>query len=134
MNRLLGYSPGAAKPAAVTNQRKGKGAKTVLTEDGPICIEVPRDRDGSSEPPLIPEHERCLTGFDEKIVAMYAGRMTVRGIRTALSRSGRDQHVDVQGSCRNSTAPRSRPSSLARLLTRSWPESWAGSHGHSFNS
>ncbi|EON12803.1 transposase IS1090 [Pandoraea sp. SD6-2] len=39
-----------AKPARVTNQRNGKGAMTVLTEDGPIRIEMPRDRDGSFEP------------------------------------------------------------------------------------
>ena len=41
MNHHLGYSAGAAKPAAVTNQRNGTGAKTVLTEDGPIRIEAP---------------------------------------------------------------------------------------------
>src|ERR1700750_3280391 len=55
MNHHLGYLPGAAKPAAVTNQRNGKGAKTVLTEDGPIRIEGPRDRDGSSEPLIFPK-------------------------------------------------------------------------------
>lgn len=47
MNHHLGYPPGAAKPATVTNQRNGTGAKTVLTEDGPIRIEVPRDREGA---------------------------------------------------------------------------------------
>jgi putative transposase len=52
MNHHLGYPPGAAKPANATNQRNGKGAKTVLTEDDPIRIEVPRDRDGSFEPIL----------------------------------------------------------------------------------
>jgi transposase-like protein len=84
MNHHLGYSPGASKPAAVTNQRNGKGAKTVLTEDGPIRIEVPRDRDGSFEPLLIPKHERRFTGFDDKIVAMYARGMTVREIQGFL--------------------------------------------------
>ncbi|VVE39089.1 transposase [Pandoraea horticolens] len=77
MNHHLGYLPGAAKPTNATNQRNGKGAKTVLTEDGPIRIEVPRDRDGSFEPILIPKHERR---FDDKIVAMYARGMTVREI------------------------------------------------------
>ena len=38
----------------MTNQRNGRGAKTILTEDGPIRIEMPRDRDGSFEPLLIP--------------------------------------------------------------------------------
>jgi transposase-like protein len=41
----------------------GTSAKTVLTEDGPIRVEVPRDRDGSYEPILIPKHERRFTGF-----------------------------------------------------------------------
>lgn len=80
MNHHLGYLPGAAKPANATNQRNGKGVKTVLTEDGPIRIEVPRDREGSFEPLLIPKHERRFTGFDDKIVAMYARGMTVREI------------------------------------------------------
>ncbi|MDB0558466.1 transposase, partial [Ralstonia solanacearum] len=84
MNHHLGYPPGAAKPATVTNQRNGSGAKTVLTEDGPIRIEVPRDRDGSFEPLLIPKHERRFKGFDDKIVAMYARGMTVRAIQGFL--------------------------------------------------
>ncbi len=84
MNHHLGYPPGAAKPANATNQRNGKGTKTVLTEDGPIRIEVPRDRDGSFEPILIPKHERRFTGFDDKIVAMYARGMTVREIQGFL--------------------------------------------------
>jgi transposase-like protein len=84
MNHHLGYPPGTAKPVAVTNQRNGRGAKTILTEDGPIRIEVPRDRDGSFEPLLIPKHERRFTGFDDKIVAMYARGMTVREIQGFL--------------------------------------------------
>ncbi|PAJ85352.1 IS256 family transposase [Burkholderia ubonensis] len=84
MSHHLGYPPGAARPSAVTNQRNGTGAKTVLTEDGPIRIEVPRDRDGSFEPLLIPKHDRRFTGFDDKIVAMYARGMTVREIQGFL--------------------------------------------------
>lgn len=52
MNHHLGYPPGSAKRTGVTNQRNGKGATTVLTEDGPILIEVPRGREGSFEPLL----------------------------------------------------------------------------------
>ena len=84
MNHHLGYPSGAAKPADVANQRNGKGAKTVLTEEGPVRIEVPRDRDGSFAPLLIPKHERRFTGFDDKIVAMYARGMTVREIQGFL--------------------------------------------------
>lgn len=84
MNHHLGYPAGAAKPEAVSNQRNGRGAKTVLTEDGPIRIDVPRDREGSFDPLLIPKHERRFTGFDDKIVAMYARGMTVREIQGFL--------------------------------------------------
>jgi transposase-like protein len=84
MNHHLGYPTGAPKPNSVTNQRNGWGAKTILTEDGPIRIEVPRDRDSSFEPLLIPKHERRFTGFDDKIVAMYARGMTVRDIQGFL--------------------------------------------------
>lgn len=84
LNHHLGYPSGAAKPAEVSNQRNGKGAKTVMTEDGSIRIEVPRDRDGSFAPLLIPKHERRFTGFDDKIIAMYARGMTVREIQGFL--------------------------------------------------
>src|SRR5450830_571654 len=84
MSHHLGYSSGAARPVAVTNQRNGKGGKTVLTEDGPLRIDVPRDRNGSFEPLLIPKHERRFTGFDDKIIAMYARGMTVREIQAFL--------------------------------------------------
>lgn len=55
-----------------------------MTEDGSIRIEVPRDRDGSFAPLLIPKHERRFTGFDDKIIAMYARGMTVREIQGFL--------------------------------------------------
>jgi len=57
----------------------------VLTEDGPLRIEVSRDRDATSEPLLIPKHERRFTGFDDKIIAMYARGMTVREVQGFLA-------------------------------------------------
>ena len=85
LSHHLGYPPGSARPEEAANQRNGKSAKTVLTEDGPLRIEVPRDRAGSFEPILIPKHERRFTGFDDKIVAMYARGMTVREIQGFLA-------------------------------------------------
>lgn len=83
----LGYPSGDAKPEGAANQRNGKSAKTVLTDDGPLRIEVPRDREGSFEPLLIPKHERRFTGFDDKIIAMYARGMTMREIQGFLQES-----------------------------------------------
>jgi transposase-like protein len=85
LSHHLGYPPGAAKPEDGGNYRNGSTGKTVLTEDGPVRIAVPRDREGSFEPLLIPKHERRFTGFDDKIVAMYARGMTVREIQGFLA-------------------------------------------------
>ncbi len=87
LSHHLGYGPGAAKPEDATNHRNGKSGKTVLTDDGPLRIEVPRDRDGSFAPVLIPKHERRFTGFDEKIIAMYARGMTMREVQGFLLES-----------------------------------------------
>jgi transposase-like protein len=81
----LGYQAGEAKPGTTRNQRNGTSAKTVLTGKGPVRIDVPRDRDASFEPVLIPKHERRFTGFDDKIIALYARGMTMREIQGFLA-------------------------------------------------
>ncbi|MCY0857383.1 IS256 family transposase [Cupriavidus sp. D39] len=80
----LGYPAGAERPEDATNQRNGSSAKTVLTDTGPLRLAIPRDRDGSFAPILIPKHDRRFTGFDDKIIAMYARGMTVREIQAFL--------------------------------------------------
>jgi putative transposase len=52
--------------------------------DGPVAIEVPRDREGTFEPQLIGKHERRFTGFDDKVIALYARGLTVREIQAFL--------------------------------------------------
>jgi len=84
MSHHLGYAPGEAKPQDAANHRNGKSAKTVLTDDGPLTIDIPRDRHGNFNPILIPKHERRFTGFDDKIIAMYARGMTVREVQAYL--------------------------------------------------
>lgn len=80
----LGYALGGVKPEATTNHRNGTSGKTVLTDDGPLSLEVPRDRDGTFEPRLIGKHERRFTGFDDKVIALYARGLTVREIQAFL--------------------------------------------------
>ena len=80
----LGYPPGGTKPEETTNHRNGTSGKTVLTDDGALAIAVPRDREGTFEPRLIAKHERRFTGFDDKILALYARGMTVREIQGFL--------------------------------------------------
>jgi transposase-like protein len=84
MSHHLGYAAGEAKPEDVTNHRNGKSAKTVLTDGGPLTLAIPRDRHGNFDPLLIPKHERRFTGFDEKIIAMYARGMMVREVQGYL--------------------------------------------------
>lgn len=85
MNLHLGYKPGEPKPPEQENERNGASAKTIHTERGPVRIDLPRDRDGSFAPILIPKHERRYTGFDERIIAMYARGMSVREIQAFLA-------------------------------------------------
>jgi putative transposase len=92
----VGYGAGQVRPPEQsTNQRNGSSAKTVLTDAGPVRLDIPRDRDGSFAPILIPKHERRFTGFDDKIIAMYARGMSVREIRAFLAEQyGTDVSAD----------------------------------------
>jgi transposase-like protein len=85
LSHHLGFAPGAAKPDDTTNHRNGSRSKTVLTDDGPVGIDVPRDRQGTFEPQLIPKHARRFTGFDDKIIALYARGLTVRESQAFLA-------------------------------------------------
>jgi putative transposase len=85
LSHHLGYPPGAEKPDAATNHRNGFTSKRVLSGDGTMRIETPRDRDGSFEPLLLPKHARRFTAFDDSIVALYARGMTVREIQGYLA-------------------------------------------------
>jgi len=81
----LGYPPGGTKPDDTTNHRNGTSEKRVLTDDGAIAVEIPRDRDGTFEPQLIPKHARRLAGFDDKVLALYARGLPVREIQKFLA-------------------------------------------------
>lgn len=66
------------------NTRNGKSRKTLKGEFGELPIEVPRDRQGTFEPQLIPKHQTRWTGFDDKVISLYARGMTVREIQAHL--------------------------------------------------
>jgi transposase-like protein len=70
MADLLGYDRGERPPFPVGNHRNGSSPKTVLTEVGPIPLEVPRDRNGKFEPLIVPKHARRVAGFNEAIVSL----------------------------------------------------------------
>lgn len=81
----LTQEAGAAAPDAPANHRNGTSAKTVLTDAGAVPLAIPRDRQGTFAPVLIPTHARRFTGFDDKIIALYARGLSVREIQAFLT-------------------------------------------------
>ena len=80
----LGYAPGEDKPPGQANHRNGSTPKTVLTDDGALPLEIPRDRAGTFAPQLVPKGVRRLPGFDAKVISLYARGLTVREIQGHL--------------------------------------------------
>jgi putative transposase len=80
----LGHEPNDPKGRNSGNSRNGHTTKTVKTESGPVDIRVPRDRNGTFDPQVVPKHRRRLEGFDEKVLALYARGMSVRDIQGHL--------------------------------------------------
>ena len=72
----LGYSKHDPAGRDGGNSRNGKRGKTVLTEAGPVSIEVPRDREGSFEPQLVKKRQRRLTGLDDLVISLSAKGLT----------------------------------------------------------
>lgn len=84
MTEHLGHGPHQAVENAAGNTRNGHSQKTLKGDFGALPIEIPRDRQGSFEPQLIPKHQTHWAGFDDKIVSLYARGMTVREIQGHL--------------------------------------------------
>ena len=78
MEHHLGYRKGEKSEVEGDNHRNGQSRKRLVMEDGELEIGVPRDRAGEFEPQLVKKHQRRFDGFDERVIAMYAGGMTVR--------------------------------------------------------
>ena len=81
MTEHLGHDKHESVTNVSGNARNGKSRKTLKGEFGELPIEIPRDREGSFEPQLIPKHQTRWTGFDDKIISLYARGMTVREIQ-----------------------------------------------------
>lgn len=81
MTAHLGHSKHEAVTNANSNARNGKSRKTLKGDFGDLPIEIPRDRQGDFEPQIIAKHQRRWTGFDDKIISLYARGLTVREIQ-----------------------------------------------------
>ena len=81
----LGYDVGDPAGNGSGNSRNGYGAKTVLTTGGSVSLDVPRDRNGSFEPVIVPKSKRRLGGVEDMILSLYARGMSTRDITAHLA-------------------------------------------------
>jgi len=84
LTQHLGYEKHDPAGYHSGNSRNGTSAKKVKGDFGELAIEVPRDRASTFEPQILPKHQRRFTGFDDKIISMYARGMSTREIESHL--------------------------------------------------
>jgi putative transposase len=80
----LGYPKNSPEGKNTGNSRNGKSAKTLKTDQGELTITTPRDRNSGFSPQIVKKGQRRFTGFDDKILSMYARGMTTRDIQAHL--------------------------------------------------
>lgn len=84
MDSHLGYEKHSPEGINTGNSRNGKASKKVKTTLGEIDLEVPRDRNSSFEPILIPKRSRKVEAIEDMIISLYARGMTVRDIEAQI--------------------------------------------------
>lgn len=84
MDHHLGYESNSKQDKGTKNRRNGYGTKTVKASNGEVDIAVPRDRDGSFTPQLIPKRKRDVSGIESKVISMYAKGMSQRDISSTI--------------------------------------------------
>jgi len=85
MTEHLGHGKNQPVANEAGNTRNGRSKKTLKGDFGELPIEIPRDRAGTFEPQLIGRHQPRWSGFDDKILSLYARGMTVREIHSKPS-------------------------------------------------
>lgn len=84
MTHTLGYERDDPAGHGTGNSRNGSSTKTVSTTNGPVTINVPRDRNGEFEPQIVPKRARRVGQIDEMILSLYARGMSTRDIEAHL--------------------------------------------------
>jgi transposase-like protein len=85
MEEHLGYAKHAVEGRNHGNSRNGTRSKTVITEIGPVDIDVPRDRDGSFEPATVRKNQRRLDGVDSMVISLTAKGLTTGEVEAHLA-------------------------------------------------
>lgn len=84
MTDHLGHDKSGEVSNDTANTRNGHSAKTLKGDFGALPLVIPRDRQGAFEPQIIGKHQTRWTGFDDKIISLYARGLTVREIQSHL--------------------------------------------------
>ncbi|NTP95676.1 IS256 family transposase (plasmid) [Enterococcus faecium] len=84
LNNHLGYDAHSKEPKEHDNRRNGYVTKTLKTSFGEVAIDVPRDREASFEPELIPKRKRDVSDIEGKVLSMYARGMSQRDIAATV--------------------------------------------------
>lgn len=84
MNSHLGYANNERGEKETTNRRNGYTKKSLKTTAGDVPIEVPRDREGSFEPAIVPKRKRDVSAIQDKVLSMYAKGMSQRDIADTI--------------------------------------------------
>ncbi|GIN95888.1 IS256 family transposase [Siminovitchia terrae] len=84
MDNHLGYESNDKNEKETDNRRNGYGKKTLKTSAGEVDVKVPRDRDGSFDPQLIPKRKKDVSAIENKVISMYARGMSQRDISTTI--------------------------------------------------
>ncbi len=84
MNNHLGYENNDKGEKQTNNRRNGYISKNVKTSMGEMTIDVPRDRDGSFEPQIVPKRTKDISDIDKKVLSMYAKGMSQRDISNTI--------------------------------------------------
>lgn len=111
----LGYDRHDAAGRDGGNSRNGHRPKTVLTEVGPVEIDVPRDRDATFEPKIVAKRQRRLSGVDELVISLSAKGLTTGEVQAHLAEGS------TAPTCRGRRSPRSPTRS-----SRAWPSGRTG--------
>ncbi len=80
----LGYEKNDKAESRRKNTRNGHTSKTVKGDHGAVELQIPRDRDSSFDPKIVPKGKTRLEGFEDNILALYARGMTTRDIQAAI--------------------------------------------------
>jgi transposase-like protein len=86
MDEHLGYDKHSSDGDNTGDSRNGHSEKTVLTENQSTVVKVPRDRNGTFEPQIVPKYEKRVPLFNDQIISMYSFGMTARDIKAHLEK------------------------------------------------